>query len=287
VEIDARSITIASRAAAGELGSLNNIDDRSDRLGRNDGAAPDNGGFLRASGIRLSASERIHVQNSGANSDEPNDRAGLFAGAGGIKLVTNSRTTPVEIIINGRQLNPAGGEFTGEALIAELTIVGVDGGPANFASRSTVNGCLILGFNCGVVVLPESPLTFAKDVIQELEEEDEEEGENSNRPPEVGFNRLIEMEGSPFVPVIDEPVTGSGNEDLSVGAFGGFTEEELNRQSDVGQPVTGTGNEQLQSGPAPLIQLPPPRPQGQQQDVNGPVTGTGNETLQSDPPRED
>lgn len=289
VEIDARSIVVASRTAATELGSLTDIDDRNDRLGQNDGTA-DNGGFIRAGSIRLSASEKIHVQNSGADSDDPDDRAGLTAGAGGITLVTNSSSTPVEIIINGRQANPAGGEFTGEALIEELTIVGVDGGPANFAARSTVNGCLITGSNCGVPIFGESPFTFAKDLIEELEEEeedDEEEGEDSSQPPRIGFNRLIDMEGSAFVPVIDEPVTGAGNEDLATGAFGGFTEEDLDRQSDVDQPVTGTGNEALQSGNAPLIQLPPPQQQDQPQDANGPVTGAGNETLQSDPPQED
>lgn len=286
IDIDADAIIVASRTAQTDLASLTDTDARNDRLGQNDGTE-DSAGFLRAGGIRLSASDRIHVQNSGLNSDEPNDRAGLSAGAGGITLVTNSTSTPVEIIINGRQVDPAGGEFTGEALIDQLTIVGVEGGEANFAERSTVNGCLILGTNCGVVILPESPLTFAKDVIQELVEEDEEEGEESGQPPRVGFNRLIEMEGSPFVPVIDEPVTGSGNEDLTIGGFGGFTEDELNRQSGVDQPVTGTGNETLQTQPAPLIQLPPPQPQGQQPDATGPVTGTGNETLQSTPPRDD
>jgi filamentous hemagglutinin family protein len=282
VDIEARSIVIASRGAAGELGSINNIDDRSDRLGQNDGTA-DNAGFVRADGIRLSASEKIHVQNSGINSDEPDDRAGLSAGAGGITLVTNNSTTPVEIIINGRQVNPAGGEFTGEALIDELTIVGANGGQANFAARSTVNGCLITGFNCGVIILPESPLTRAKDLIEELEQEDSE-----TRPPAIGFSRLIDIEDGPLLSVVDEPVTGTGNEDiyLSEDALEPVCPDDRT-DCAVDQPVTGTGNETLQSGDTQPTQLAPGQQQGRQPDANGPVTGTGNEALQSGSPQED
>jgi hypothetical protein len=58
VDVDARSIVVASRSAVTDLGSTANIDARSNRLGLNDGTT-DNAGFIRAGGIRLSASEKI------------------------------------------------------------------------------------------------------------------------------------------------------------------------------------------------------------------------------------
>jgi filamentous hemagglutinin family protein len=271
IDIDARSITVASAQARTDLGSAANIAARDARLGTVNGAV-DEAGFLQAGGIRLAASERIFVQNSGLSSEPGDDRRGLTAGAGGITLVTKG-TGPVEIIINGRQEDGAGGFTVGEALIDRLTITGENGGPATFAQGSTVNGCIIGGNNCAPVALVE-PLVAPRDLIEELEEQDV-----FAPPPVIGFFQLITTEGGPILPVIDDPVTGTGNDDLAIG-FGAEPEDgRVTDRDAVDQPVTGTGNEALQGGTGPLINIDNSQRDREEQS-NAPVTGTGNEALQ-------
>lgn len=276
VDIEAPSIIVASQDAVNDLAAAGSIEARDERLGQNDGP-DDRGGYIRAGGITLTASERIWVQNSGLNSDSPDDRGGLTAGSGGITLVTANSETPVEIIINGRLEDGAGGFITGEALIPELNIIGLEGGTANFDVGSTVNGCLILGSNCVQTPqqLPSPNLPSVQDVLEDLLDED-----GLTRSPSLSFGQLISVEGGPLLGIVDDPVTGTGNDDI----WSPVNPPELVCDPDqpdceIDQPVTGTGNEELQRTGEPT----PPTDSGAGPDdgrVDAPVTGTGNEQLQ-------
>jgi hypothetical protein len=125
------------------------------------------------------------------------------------------------VIINGRQNDGAADAVLGKDLVAAIRTEGLQGQGFQFAGGSTVNGCLVTGAPCGVFFTPgNDPVIMEAQTIQELEEREEEEAEDDlTRPPAIGFNRLISLEGSPFLSVIDEPVTGSGNEDLSIESF--------------------------------------------------------------------
>jgi hypothetical protein len=284
VELEGRQVVVASQAALADLQSAPDAEARSERLSRNDGAI-DNGGFIRAGAIRLSAAERIIVQNSGdGSSRNPDDRAGLNAGSGGITLASRG-ASPVEVIINGRQNGGQPGAVLGKDLVAAIRTEGQQGGNFQFAPGSTVNGCLVTGAPCGVFFTPANdPVAMSAQTIQSLEEDEEEAAEEGlTRPPAIGFSRLISLEGSPFLPVIDEPVTGSGNEDLAIDALipGNIGTDGLPREDQLDGPVTGSGNEALQSPDTPLIQLQEGGTGSQQPDANGPATGTGNDDLQN------
>jgi filamentous hemagglutinin family protein len=282
VQIEGRRIDIATRAALTDLDGAADVKARDERLGRNDGD-PQEGGFVRAGAIRLTASERIFVQNSGPESLNPDDRAGLTAGAGGITLASRG-SGPVEVIINGRQDSGQGDPILGKDLIAAIQTEGSQGLSFQFASGSTINGCAVTGSACGV---PPPPPEILGDFVKEIEEEEEEEADdNLTRPPAIGFSRLISLEGSPFLGVIDEPVTGAGNEDLGGGSLGIDlgNPNGLPRDETVDQPVTGSGNEALQSGDTgPLIQLENRPTSPDAPDANGPATGTGIDDLQNGP----
>jgi hypothetical protein len=116
VEIQARDVIIASRSAQADLAGISDIEGRSDRLSRNEGST-DVAGFIRAGAIRLAARDRILVQNSGvSDTRRPDERAGVTAGAGGLTLAALG-TTPVEVIINGRQADASGSFILGRDLI--------------------------------------------------------------------------------------------------------------------------------------------------------------------------
>ncbi len=281
VELEGRDVIVASRAARDALELAPDVDERDERLGENDGAV-DEGGFVRAGTIRIAATDRIYVQNSGdGDSRNPDDRAGLSAGSGGIVLAARS-SAPVEVIINGRQNNGSTAAILGKDLVAAVRTEGLQGSGFLFAEGSTINGCAVGGGPCGVFFTAGAdPAVMETENIRELNEEEEEAA--LTRPPAIGFNRLITLEGSLFPTIIDEPVTGSGNEDLSIEALipGGMGPDGPREEELVDQPVTGSGNEALQSPDTPVVQMPAEGEGQTRPDANGPVTGTGNDDLQN------
>ncbi|SMF70825.1 beta strand repeat-containing protein [Allosphingosinicella indica] len=267
-QVQARSILMSSRAAAADLAGLNTIAARNERLGRNDG--PVNlDGYVRAGAIRLAAVDGIYTQNSGANSANPDDRAGLTAGEGGFTII-NLGQRPLDLILNGRQVT-SGGTVTGAALIARLQAQGGSPGAPFYAAGSTVNGCIIGGSNCGTVIEPEPqfpPIIIpVQDVIDRVLDDEDDSDDALTRPPAPN-NELIRIVGYPFAPVIDEPVTGAGNDDLwSMSLPGGF--DPNLPPSTIDTQVTGSGNDTLINDQT--------RGSQNQSLVDTPVTGAGNE----------
>jgi hypothetical protein len=86
-------------------------------------------------------------------------------------------------------------------------------GSANFAVGSTVNSCLLAGGSCGGPV-PVEPGRDILGFLEEAEEDEENETDANGAPLVLRTNSLISFEGYPYTPMIDEPVSGAGNEDL-------------------------------------------------------------------------
>jgi hypothetical protein len=133
-------------------------------------------------------------------------------------------------------------------------------------------------------VIDNSPFTTDRNVIEELLEEQDE---GLTRPPALAFTRLIEVERGPLLSVVDEPVTGTGNDDIYLSGDVLDPACQDDRQNCViDDPVTGTGNEDRQGNadgtPTTTIERRPA-----DANVDAPVTGTGNETLQSGEPQDD
>ncbi len=198
-------IIVATTAAIGDVGTATTTDAIEARLAQNDGIVIDEGSLF-ARGIRAEVVGGFYVQNSGAGTDFAS-RRGLTFGAGGIDVVTNG---PSRIVINGVQLG-ATGQVTGLDTIPLLTIGGSAPSAGSFDPRSTFNGCVIASAaSCAFVGLENSfPV---QDVIEEEADAEDEDGSGQSLPvPLITMRGLDPLSGEPL---LDDPVTGAGNDDL-------------------------------------------------------------------------
>ena len=189
--LDAPSIYVATAEAIADVRAADTVTARDLRLAQNDGLALD-AGMLQAGTIRLAATDGIFIQNSGLSTSFA-DRRGFTANS----LIISSGNGRPQIAINGRLVLAGGGFATG---LDTIPLVAIDG---RYAVGSKINGCFLFG-SC-------TTLSF-----------DNRETFDGLLDPTVSVSRifptaLIELrdvvtEG--FPPLIDEPVTGAGNEDL-------------------------------------------------------------------------
>ena len=207
--IAASAPTIQAVITAPNGAALNDI------LGQNDGAVNDTG-YFSANAIRFSVQNGLYIQNSGVDRAVNRSfaaRRGLTVGAGGLSIATESVNT--RIFINGRQAlaTAAGQAFTtGLDFIPTLKIGSVGSlgtiiGQDNFDPSSTINGCRIAaGPQCQTSFTDG---TLSRDTVGKSTE-------NSGFGP-MGFTNLVELKDVVplgYQPLIDDPVTGAGNDDL-------------------------------------------------------------------------
>ena len=162
---------------------------------------------LRAGTITVTVDNAFYIQNSGASTAYA-DRRGFSAS--GLEINTTSATT--RIAVNGQILTPGGpvGGLDTAPLVRINGAVPAAGGQFNAAS--TINGCVI-GGSCAVVPPPEPELDLPDPPTSE---------DVDPIPPVDGTGALfvaplIELaETEPLItpPLVDEPITGVGNDDL-------------------------------------------------------------------------
>ena len=201
-------IIVATQAAITAVGAATTTNAIDARLGENDGVVLDEGALF-ARGIGAQVAGGFYVQNSGAGTDF-GQRRGLTFGAGGLDVVT---TGPSRIVINGVQLG-ANGQITGIDVIPALTIGGAAPVTGGFDPRSTFNGCFIANPTACATVTVDFENNFpVQDVIQEeVEGDDEGKGDGNNLPQAlITMRDLDPLTGEPL---LDDPVTGAGNDDL-------------------------------------------------------------------------
>lgn len=228
-------ITVATAQAitdiSGLIGSGANVDAVDARLAQNDGITSDIGA-LAADTVILDHSDddSIYIQNSGAGTAF-DQRRGISFGAGG--LFINGPNSGDRLVINAVQ-RTAAGVVTGLAVIPLVTINGPlpnaspTGSPTTgprvqtgFNPLSTINGCP-LGNIASCSPAPPPPTTRDPDfpVQDVIEEEVEREGSDEDGTGDQSvISPLITLRGlDPLTgePLIDDPVTGAGNEDLWV-----------------------------------------------------------------------
>jgi hypothetical protein len=183
--------------------------------------------LLEAGSIAILASGRVLIQNTalGQTFDE---RRGFVADTFAISTASSSTegttsTSAPLIVINGT--------VGGQTGLSALRAVQVTGG---FDELSTVNGCRLLTATCG------SPQF---DPIQDVIEEEVGRGNNLDSGDAIGEGMLIQIERFEpvgFEAVIDEPVTGSGNDDFLVPEAGAGDENcEADDKTKCDKPPTG------------------------------------------------
>ena len=212
LSLESDDIAVATLAAINAAATLTTTDAISARLDQNDGIVSDTGA-LAANRINLThtTSTSILVQNSGAGTAFA-DRRGITVGAGGLFIAGPGNGD--RIVINGVQ-QAAGGNVTGLALIPLVSINGSASAPSGFDPRSTINGCAIGNVAACSTTRPpsgEPESNFpVQDVIEEEVEGDGGSGDDSITAPLITLRGVDPLTGQPLV---DDPVTGAGNEDL-------------------------------------------------------------------------
>lgn len=204
LDLIAQTITAATDAAAADIAGAT-VADADTRLANNDGIVRDDG-FFQADGITFAVSNGLFIQNSAAGTDF-DDRRGFVVGDGGLTITSEPLTNIIGIVVNGIQRQSSGTTVTGIAMIAQTML------NTGFAADSTINGCLIAApATCGAPNPPDDPV---QDLIEE-EIEEEQIAEQSTTPLIETAEIFPNREG----PIIDDPVTGSGNEDLWIRGSG-------------------------------------------------------------------
>lgn len=193
-----------------------------ERLAQNDGVLSDEGA-LSGGTIRFDVGRGLYVQNSG-NGDGFSDRRGFTAGTGGVSIFTgDTSSTPgtgtARLVINGRTTSEAGGILTGIDAFSRISVnqtllTGDSQVVGGIDAGSTVNGCLIVSAsNC---------FEFEIDLIPPIQDNplvnrDDEESEQTGGSDPLNLIDIVEIRDTDRMsnePIVDEPVTGSGNDDL-------------------------------------------------------------------------
>lgn len=161
-------------------------------------AARSDSGLLQAGSIDLFAHDALYIQNTGA-STATSARRGFTAGA--VNIDAGSSST--RIAINGVISGPTG-RLTGRQAIDAITINGSHAARGGaFDPMSTINGCVI-GSACTSQGIPASSDLTAPVVGSDL--------------GDGGLSgELIQLDDTePLIspPLVDEPITGVGNDDL-------------------------------------------------------------------------
>ncbi|MEH6702827.1 beta strand repeat-containing protein, partial [Parasphingorhabdus sp.] len=182
------------------------------RLAENDGNVRDNG-FIRADAISVTLlASQFYVQNTGSGTAF-DARRGFVAGAGGLSINAGpSGITP--IVINGTVNGAAG-----IPAIPATTITG-----SGFNAASTINGCVINNpASCAPVTPTPTPTpTPGQDTptpdnpVQDVIEEEVTPEEYEADPFATNLIEIKKNDDVADDPLINEPVTGAGNDDLWV-----------------------------------------------------------------------
>lgn len=215
-------IVVATASAITDIAATTDMAAIDDRLASNDGVLSDEGA-LSGGTIRFEIGRGLYVQNSG-NGEGFDDRRGFTAGTGGVSIFTGEGTSTAgggtaRLVINGRTTSEAGEILTGIDAFSRIsvnqtlltgdsqTVNGIDAG-------STINGCLIVSAsNC---------FQFEIDLIPPIQDnplvnfDDEESGLTDGSDP-LNLTDIVELRDADRMsnePIVDEPVTGSGNDDL-------------------------------------------------------------------------
>ena len=208
---DGRLITSLSSSAAADIAGKT-PDEITLRLGRADMVRTV--GLLQTGALTLQGRGRILIQNSGSGTGI-DDRRGLTVGALTINGATDGKTL---VVINGVIGTQTGADAARRVVVATSLFGG-----------SSVNGCVLANIaGCLAVVPPPpppppepAPLIFApasilfgvSDLIKDQDDDEVEDGVADGKPeaPPIDTHNIDDPAGRPM---IDDPVTGAGNEDL-------------------------------------------------------------------------
>ncbi|KEQ51598.1 Adhesin HecA family protein [Sphingobium chlorophenolicum] len=194
------NIIAATLSAIADVAAGGSLYGRELRLALNDGLVND-AGLLRAGTIRVNAGQRFFIQNMGVSS-AISDRRGFTAG----NLVIDAQGAGLEIAVNGQLALSTGGFAQG---LDTIPLVAVNG---SYNPGSKINGCLIGNPGACFVSGLDSRDTWNGVLDPSVQ---------AGRIFTLSLIELRDIVAQGYPPLIDEPVTGAGNEDLWERSCGG------------------------------------------------------------------
>lgn len=202
--LDAQQVHAMSAKARSEIAGLQ-LNEVRQRLGTNDQLAND-GGYFQANRIIVRIGNLLFIQNSGINSDDKNDKRGFTTN----DLTIETGYGAGQVVIHGKI-----GNIVGEGIIPAAHLNGT------FDPQSGFNTCL-LQVACTVVTPPPPEPTYdfsnvlsaSRDQVKSEQDEDEkEEALQAGQARPDPIIQFVDAPKSRYDPLVDEPVTGAGNED--------------------------------------------------------------------------
>ena len=202
--LQSADVAVMTSQALNDVAILNDTAAIEQRLSLNDGlmlvASP-----LAAGTLRLIGQNNILIQNTATGSSY-SVRRGFVANR--LEITTGSSST--RIVINGQVTDPQNVLLSGLDAISTSLINGVPPlGVGRFDNGSTYNGCRIIGIGGCRASLAPFPL---QDVIEYSDNDDREDEQGADNPQILIDMR--EVDTLTDQPILDEPITGSGNDDL-------------------------------------------------------------------------
>jgi hypothetical protein len=202
--LDAQQVHAMSVKARSEIAGLQ-LNEVRQRLGTNDQLTNDDG-YFQANRIIVRIGRLLFIQNSGINSDDKNDKRGFSTN----DLTIETGYGAGQVVIHGKI-----GNIVGEGIIQASHLNGT------FDPQSGFNTCLIQVACSGTVEPPPPPtpdfssvLSSSRDQVKsEQDEDDKEEALQAAQARPDPIIQFVDAPKSRFDPLIDEPVTGAGNED--------------------------------------------------------------------------
>lgn len=208
LRVTADRFTAATSGAIGQIDTAPDITAIDGLMGQ---PAAGSGGGLLAGAIEANVTDGIFIQNLGATTAFA-DRRGFTANA----LSITTAGTGTRIVVNGVLIDSTGNALTGLDTVTLVTVNGnaaAAGGPFN--PLSTVNGCVI-GLPCTLLQTDnglESIIRTKTDIEHPVTPENNVAALLSPPPIQINVD-LPELVRNLTLPLVDEPVTGVGNEDL-------------------------------------------------------------------------
>jgi len=191
-------IAMVTRSALEDIAQLTDTALITDRLGLNDGVS-DGRTLVEADAITLRSDEQVYIQNTSLGT-RLDDRRGLVANS----LNIGSRDGgQLDIVINGI--------VNGQTGVDAIEQISFD---ESFTDLSSVNGCVIVNANtCNK--LPFEIIEL-RDLVEEVLKTDPEDSalQVTDSFTKTTLIQLNQIAPAGFEPLIDEPVTGTGNDDL-------------------------------------------------------------------------
>jgi hypothetical protein len=209
----APTIQMATEKASNDIKALTDVAALDQRLGVADGQDND-AGYVRVGTVTFNIKNALFTQNSNPLGLRSTNRAGITLGQTGLIAVNSPASSFPLIVLNGRQPT-IGALFTGGADLTKSVRLNGVAPPLTAIPQSLINGCSFAATPlCAFDMLLDQSNSGGKDSKSSNNSNDSDDGGGTASMLGSAMIQMSALEGVGATPIIDEPITASGNDDL-------------------------------------------------------------------------